>query len=111
MNKLLSLGFAVTAAALPACADSEESECLPGDIECNENASGGKADGWDYLNDPSRLANALQYRLSEIPKVGKIEKPIWKSRFPNAPADINVIWPESYFPSSKGSTNWRWIGP
>lgn len=103
-----SLGLALT--SVGCAADEEAVECLPGDIDCSGEAAGGKADGWDYTNDPKRLANALQYRLDQLPREGKIEKHIWRDRFPNAPADMNIIWPESYFPSAKGSTNWRWQG-
>jgi len=110
-TKIINLGLALTAAAhVTGCTATEDTECLPGDIDCSEEQAGGKADGWDYTNDPKRLANALQYRLADLPKTGKIEKHIWRDRFPNAPADMNIIWAESYFPSARGSTNWRWQG-
>ena len=89
---------------------TSEEECLPGDIDCSTDGADGKADGWDYTNDPARLARNLQYRLSELPREGKLDKPVWKSRFPNAPSTMNLIWPETYFPSSSGSTNARWQG-
>ena len=111
MNRLvLGFGLALTASInLLGCAGGDE-ECMPGDIDCSEDGGGGKADEWDYTNDPARLANNLQYRLSELPRAGKLDQPVWKSRFPNAPSTMNPIWAETYFPSSQGSTNARWQG-
>ena len=74
----LGLALSITAGC---AADGGDSECQPGDIDCSDEAGdGGKADGWNYLNDPARLANALQYRLAELPRNGKLDKPVWKDR-------------------------------
>jgi hypothetical protein len=107
----LGLALSATLAAGAGCATDDGSECQPGDIDCSDEAGdGGKADGWNYLNDPARLANALQYRLTELPRNGKLDKPVWKDRFPSAPSTMNPIWSETYFPSARGSTNTRWQG-
>ena len=105
---VFSLGLVITA-GMGCGLDENTTECQPGDIDCFDETAGGKADEWDGENDPRRLANSMQYRLAELPKTGRIEKHIWRERFPNAPQDMNKIWAESYFPSNKGSTNWRWI--
>src|SRR5262245_8228691 len=105
------LGLALSLTAATGCATDDGSDCQPGDIDCSDEVGeGGKADGWNYLNDPARLANALQYRLAELPRSGKLDKPVWKDRFPSAPSSMNVIWSETYFPSARGSTNTRWQG-
>lgn len=104
----LGLGLALS---LTACAADDADECQPGDIDCSDEAGdGGKADGWNYTNDPARLANALQYHLADLPRSGKLDKPVWKDRFPHAPSTMNPIWSETYFPSAEGSTNARWQG-
>jgi hypothetical protein len=101
----------VTAVAVPGCAmEDDASECQPGDIDCAEGGEGGKADAWDDINDPAALSSHLQYKLSLLPKKGKLDKPAWKARFPNASADIQVMWPETYFPTAEGSSNVRWLG-
>ncbi len=73
-------------------------ECsLPGDIDCSaDTATGdGKGDGWDWRNDPTRLAQNLNYRVSEQPKKGRVD---------------GEVWAASYWPTYKGSTNDRWQG-
>ena len=109
---LLTSALALTTAVAAGCATEEEmDECQPGDIDCSTDApSDGKADAWDYTNDPARLANNLKYKLADLPRTGKLDKPVWKSRFPNAPATMNPIWTETYLPSAEGSTNNRWQG-
>lgn len=94
------------------CATDEGSECLPGDIDCAEDLGGtdGKGDAWDYKNDPSRMSQRLQYRLSELPKKGNLETPTWKDRYPNAVGVSPVAWADTYWPTSAGSHNTRWQG-
>jgi hypothetical protein len=109
-TKIIAMSL-FAAGALTACAGQgdEDGESLPGDIDDNTDSGDGKADGWDYSNDPARMANRLNYRLSELPKLGKLDAPVWKDRYPNAMAGINTIWSETYFPSAQGSVNNRWI--
>lgn len=110
---VFGLGIALSATALggAGCAtDGDDGECQPGDIDCAEDGGGGKADAWNSSNDPALLSTHLNYRLAELPKHGKLDKPAWKSRFPNAPAGLQVMWPETYFPTAEGSTNVRWLG-
>lgn len=85
---------------------ADVSNCLPGDIDCAE----GAADAWDSANDPRRLARTMNYRLADLPRQGKLDKPVWADRFPGAPEGMNPIWTETYFPSAQGSTNARWLG-
>jgi hypothetical protein len=107
----LGLALSATAALTGGCAtEGDDSECQPGDIDCAEDGGGGKADAWDADNDPAALSSHLQYRLSELPKRGALDKPAWKDRFPNAPASMQVMWTETYFPTAQGSSNNRWLG-
>jgi hypothetical protein len=76
---LLSLGCGGAEVELP---DGESN--LPGDIDHAPADGDGKADVWDWVNDPARLANRLNYRLDMLPREGKLDKPVWAGR--GAPA-------------------------
>ncbi len=99
---------------LVACATDSpsEEECLPGDIDCAPADGGGdgKADGFDFKNDPVRLSNHLNYKLAELPKVGKRTMPLWKDQYPDAVGKADVAWADTYWPTSEGSHNNRWQG-
>jgi hypothetical protein len=111
MKRSLLAGLGLTLLGsmhLAGCAADEESECLPGDIDCGPGTLG-KADGWDSENDPRYYASNLQYRLRDLPKKGNLTTPIWKDRFPTAMPSTPVAWADTYWPSSEGSHNHRWI--
>ncbi len=96
-----------------ACADEvgDDAESnLPGDIDNNPGGGDdGKGDAWNASNDPAVLARSLNYRLAELPKVGKLDKPVWKDRYPAAVGKAPVAWSDTYWPTAEGSTNHRWI--
>jgi hypothetical protein len=101
----------------PAACDSQSVEPsvdpeanLPGDIDLNTDEPGGKADGWDYANDPARLSQRLNYRLTELPMKGKLETPVWRDRYPKAVGKAPVAWADTYWPTVEGSSNHRWQG-
>ncbi len=104
-----SLGLTLVT-SLAGCAADGSGECLPGDADCADPTAGGKADGWNGDNDPRYFANNLEYKLAALPKRGKLEKPVWKDRFPTADASTPVAWADTYWPSSEGSHNTRWQG-
>ena len=106
---LAGLGLSL-ATALVGCVDGAEEECLPGDADCADPTAGGKADGWNGENDPRYFANNLEYKLSALPKRGKLTTPVWKSRFPGAMPSVPVAWADTYWPSGQGSHNNRWQG-
>src|ERR1051325_3715918 len=85
---ILGLGLALVGSVhlLGGCADSgSDSDCLPGDAECNDRPVGdGKSDAWDDKNDPSVMANHLEYHLDQLPKKGWRNTPVWKSQYPEA---------------------------
>lgn len=97
-----------------ACTDagdgSDAEDNLPGDIDNAPDGEGGKGDAWDYANDPARLAQRLNYRLAELPKVGKLDKPVWAARYPQAVGRVPLAWSDTYWPSAQLSTNIRWVG-
>jgi hypothetical protein len=68
---------------------------LPGDID-DAPADEGKGDRWDWINDPTRLTQRLNYRVDELPARGE---------------STHEAWAESYWPTYEGSTNYRWQGP
>jgi len=112
---LATLGFSLLSSfAVTACATDEEAgECLPGDIDCADDAGGGadgKSDGFDYKNDPARMSQRLEYKLSALPKKGELKTAIWKAKYPNAKPGIAVAWADTYWPSADGSHNNRWQG-
>ena len=98
-----------------ACTDepiADEEANLPGDIDNSTDGAGagGKGDAWDGTHDPARIGRNLNYRLAELPKNGKLDKPVWASRYPNAVGKAPVAWADTYWPSYVGSTNHRWNG-
>lgn len=68
---------------------------LPGDVDCNPGGNGGKGDAWDAVNDPRRLSQSLEYRAAELPLEGRA---------------MQRTWAASYWPTMRGSTNYRWQG-
>ncbi len=112
-RNLTKLGMLIVGSLnLYACASSSsDAECLPGDIDCADAGGGdGKADGFDYKNDPARMSQHLNYRLSELPKKGDRTKPLWKDTYPAAVGKAEVAWADTYWPTSEGSHNNRWQG-
>lgn len=99
----------VTAAACSDAGDDGAEDNLPGDIDNAPPDGDGKGDAWDYTNDPARLANRLNYRLTELPRTGKLDKPVWASRYPHAVGVAPVAWADTYWPSAELSTNNRWV--
>jgi len=59
----------------------------------------GKAEGWDYKNDPQKLADFLDkdldYKIDALPREGK--------------AKLSP-WPDTYWPTYADGTNHRWRG-
>ncbi|MBE7453997.1 MAG: proprotein convertase P-domain-containing protein [Kofleriaceae bacterium] len=106
---LLSLPL-VSAACLDVTDEEDPEADLPGDRDNNPDGDGGKGDAWDYTNDPARLARNLEYRLAELPRQGKMEKPVWASRYPGAVGRAPIAWADTYWPSAQLSTNNRWMG-
>ncbi len=85
------LGAGISAAA--ACGgETCDEECLKGD---DSKGAGGKADAWDWRNDPERFRVEFNYKLAELPREGKAE---------------SIPWPASYWPTYQDSTNHRWQG-
>jgi hypothetical protein len=111
---LTGLGLTLlTSVQLAGCATDEDAgECLPGDIDCADTSStGGKADGFDYKNDPARMSQRLTYKLADLPKRGRLTTPTWKAQYPAAAAaGVPVAWADTYWPSAEGSHNNRWQG-
>ncbi len=114
MKRLLTgLGITLLGSVnLVGCAtDATEDECLPGDIDCAAPSGGdGKADAFDFKNDPARLSQNLNYRLAELPKTGKRVTPLWKAEYPDAVGKADVVWADTYWPTAEGSHNTRWQG-
>jgi hypothetical protein len=106
---LATLGLSLVTSLVGCASEGADEECLPGDVDCATSA-GGKADGWDSENDPRYFANNLEYKLSSLPKKGNLTKPVWKDRYPGAMASTPVAWADTYWPSSQGSHNHRWMG-
>ena len=113
-NLVTGLGLTLlTSVQLLGCAtEGDAEECLPGDIECADGADGadGKADAFDYKNDPARMSQRLTYKLADLPKKGRLKTPVWKAQYPAAAAAPNakVAWADTYWPTAEGSHNHRW---
>ena len=89
------LALAGCAAETGAGGSGECRSSLPGDADCAPAAGDGKSDAWDYQNDPVRLSQSLNYRISELPMSGRAGQ---------------TTWAASYWPTLQGSTNYRWQG-
>jgi hypothetical protein len=117
MKRSLLAGLGLTLLGslhLAGCAssDSSDSECLPGDIDCaTDTGDGGKGDSWNDANNPGKMAQHLQYKLSELPKKGDLKTPVWKDKYPDAVGRAAVAWADTYWPTYDGSHNNRWQGP
>jgi hypothetical protein len=113
MKRSLLTGLGLTllsSVQLMGCATDGTEECLPGDKDCADASAGGKSDEWDSENDPRYFASNLEYKLASLPKKGFLNKAVWKDRYPNALASTPVAWADTYWPSSQGSHNHRWMG-
>jgi hypothetical protein len=112
-NKLVSvLGLTLLGSAqlLGCAADDEQDECLPGDIDCAEAGSDGKADGADHRTDPLRMSQRLTYRLVDLPRTGGLHTPVWKPKYPAAMSGLPVAWVDASWATQDGSHNNRWQG-
>jgi hypothetical protein len=110
-TSLVGVGFVLLVGA---CASNEPAnDCQPGDIDCAADGAsgGGKADGFDYKNDPTRMSQHLTYTLADLPKKGFRDTPVWKDRYPEAVGKAETIWADTYWPTSEGSHNNRCQGP
>ena len=96
------------AAACTVEVDDAESN-LPGDID-NATDGDGKGDAWNDSNNPVRFASRMEYRLASLPRTGKLDKPVWRDRYPQAVGKAPVAWSDTYWPSYELSTNNRWLG-
>lgn len=112
MNRTFFLAL-VSSSSLLGCAgqaSDDTTTCLPGDIDCaDDTGADGKGDAWDYGNDPKRLSQHLNYRLAELPRQGKLDQPVWASRY-TPQADDKPMWSDTYWPTKAGSSNARWQG-
>jgi hypothetical protein len=107
---LAAIALAATSAACAEDAADEDAVVLPGDIDDELPSADGKEDAWDSRNDPTRLSTRLNYRLAELPRQGKLDQPVWKDRHP-VRSDDEAAWSDTYWPTARGSTNTRWLGP
>ena len=99
--KRIFLGLSLVASACASPGDPA-SDCLPGDIDCAAPSSGGgKADGFDYKNDPTRMSQHLTYELAKLPKKGFRDTPVWKDTYPEAVGKAESIWADTYWPTSR----------
>ena len=69
--------------------------CGPVGEEAARTAVGGKADEWNWSNDPARFQIDFEYTLAKLPGKGEAE---------------SIPWPDTYWPTYKDSTNHRWQG-
>jgi len=115
MNRSFATGLALALAGslhLAGCVQpAQPDDCQPGDIDCaDDSASGGKADAWDYRNNPKYFSQHLNYRLAELPMKGWRDEPVWKDTYPEAVGVAATVWADTYWPTSQGSHNNRWQG-
>jgi Transglutaminase elicitor len=94
--------------SLSACGAADDGDPLPGDVD-DSPEGGGKADAWNGENDPDNLATHLNYRLKDLPLIGKVEKPVWNKRYAVKDTDV-PMWSDTYWPTVEGSANARFLG-
>jgi hypothetical protein len=107
-----SLGLGLGLSLVVGCADApiDEDDCMPGDIDCAPKSSDGKADGFDFRNDPLRMSQNLNYRIAELPRKGARTNPLWKTEYPDAVGRAEVAWADTYWPTLEGGHNTRYQG-
>jgi hypothetical protein len=91
-----------------ACTADDEGPALPGDVD-DSPEGGGKGDEWNGENDPDNLAKHLNYRLTQLPMAGTVEKPVWRKRYTVQEGDV-PMWSDTYWPTVNGSANARFLG-
>lgn len=70
--------------------------CGPDEVDPKEEGiDDGKADAWDYRNDPERFRVEFQYRLTDLPMEGEADQ---------------LPWPDDYWSYYNDSINFRWRG-
>ncbi len=89
----------VTALALGACGtEAEPTEELPtidnATPDGEEKREAGKADAWNWRNDPARFRAEMTYELAKLPESAKAPTP----------------WAANYWPTYEDSINHRWQG-
>lgn len=98
MNK--RIGALLVVAGLVGCAAQDAAPDDPGKPKVSqvkdENAPGGKAEGWGTQDNPAGFAAGLVYDISQLPRSGEAQ---------------NVPWASSYWPVYQDSVNHRWDGP
>jgi subtilisin-like proprotein convertase family protein len=72
------------------------SGCQPAEAPALKEEAGGKADRWDFSNDPARFGLPLVFTLADLPREGRAAR---------------VPWSETYWPTTDDSFNHRWQGP
>jgi subtilisin-like proprotein convertase family protein len=87
----------VAALALSACGtDAEPTDGLQDNAtpEGEEKREAGKADAWNWRNDPARFRAEMTYDFAKLPETGKAPTP----------------WTANYWPNYEDSINHRWQG-
>jgi hypothetical protein len=93
MNKLVALFTAAGTATAISCAE----DIVP-PVEGDDKPAGsadGKADEWNWENDPQRFGGTLSYNADTLPRLGRSQR---------------VAWPSTYWPTYEDSINVRWNG-
>lgn len=90
----------LAAGAIAACSSSDASAPGTGNgTEPDRPPNLGKADAWDYKNNPQKFADFLDkditYAMADLPREGVAK---------------NTPWPDTYWPTYQDSTNHRWQG-
>ncbi len=102
LKRILSLSM-LAALVLAACGDGADHGIAgvvpdgetPGDVseKPDETTEDGKADRWNYANDPDRFDGGLNAVLAELPREGRA---------------ANGAWPSTYWPTYADSVQHRW---
>ena len=102
MNALRNTFFSLTTLILSASVagagcvgDPGDEGSADGKPESNGKLVDGKADAWNWTNNPDRFQVDFNYNFFELPESG---------------AAAVTPWPDTYWPTYKDSTNQRWQG-
>jgi len=82
--------------------DDADAEVADGSKDPAAEVTGGKADAWNYQNDPERFGGELNRTLAELPEEGRAAEGGWPSTYwPTYQDSVNVRWNQEFSPAEK----------
>ncbi len=111
----LILAFTLGACGAVADSESDDGGSSTDDVseKPDEGAEDGKADRWDYRNDPDRFEGGLNHTLAELPRNGRTAHDAWPSTYwPTFHDSVQHRWTDEFSPAEKYDRAFNgWVPP